>query len=128
MVSMFVVSSTLSLSINARRREFALLRAIGATTRQVHVMIGREVLLVAATAAAIGAVPGFLLARFLGAQFADAGVMPTDFALAYSPLPAIAAFLICVLTARAQRRSRHDDRQSSTPSKRFANPKAARRN
>ncbi len=29
MVSMFVVSSTLSLSINARRREFALLRAIG---------------------------------------------------------------------------------------------------
>ena len=59
MVSMFVVSSTLSLSINARRREFALLRAIGATTRQVHVMIGREVLLVAATAAAIGAVPGF---------------------------------------------------------------------
>lgn len=101
MVSMFVVSSTLSLSINARRREFALLRAIGATTRQVHVMIGREVLLVAAAAAALGAVPGYLLARVLGAQFADAGVMPTDFALAYSPLPAIAALLICVLTARA---------------------------
>ena len=100
MVSMFVVSSTLSLSINSRRREFALLRAIGATTHQVHTMIGREVLLVAAAAAALGLVPGFLLARVLGAQFADAGVMPTDFALVYSPIPALAAFVICLLTAR----------------------------
>ncbi|ROZ49897.1 ABC transporter permease [Rhodococcus sp. WS3] len=100
MVAMFVVSSTLSLSINARRREFALLRAIGATTRQIHTMIGREVLLVATAAATLGLIPGFLLAKVLGAQFASAGVIPPDFALVYSPIPALGAFVICVLTAR----------------------------
>lgn len=100
MVAMFVVSSTLSLSINARRREFALLRAIGATTRQIHTMIGREVLLVSTAAAALGLIPGFLLAKALGAQFASAGVIPSDFALVYSPIPAVGAFVICLVTAR----------------------------
>lgn len=100
MIAMFVVASTLSLSIQQRRREFALLRAVGATPGQIHRLVGREVMLVASVAAAAGAVPGFLLAGWLRARFAGAGILPADFALAYSPLPALAAVILGVTTAR----------------------------
>lgn len=100
LIAMFVVASTLSLSIQQRRREFALLRAMGATPGQVHRLVGSEVLLVAGVAALLGAGPGYALARVLGAQFAEAGVLSSDFTLAYSPLPAVVGVLLAVVTAR----------------------------
>ncbi|WP_458683008.1 FtsX-like permease family protein [Prescottella equi] len=100
LIAMFVVASTLSLSIQQRRREFALLRAMGATPGQVHRLIRSEVLLVAGIAALLGAGPGYALAQVLGAQFAEAGVLSSDFALAYSPLPAVVGVLLAVVTAR----------------------------
>lgn len=100
LIAMFVVASTLSLSIQQRRREFALLRAVGATPGQIHRLIGGEVLVVAGAAALVGVGPGYLLAHFLRAQFAEAGVLSSDFGLAYSPLPAVVAVLIAVATAR----------------------------
>lgn len=100
LIAMFVVASTLSLSIQQRRREFALLRAMGATPGQVHRLVGSEVLLVAGVAALLGAGPGYALAQVLGAQFAEAGVLSSDFALAYSPLPAVVGVLLAVVTAR----------------------------
>lgn len=100
LIAMFVVASTLSLAVQQRRREFALLRALGATPAQVHRLVGSEVLLVAGVAAVLGAAPGYVLARVLRGQFADAGVLSADFALAHSPLPAVAAVLLAVGTAR----------------------------
>ncbi|CRK54211.1 ABC transporter transmembrane protein [Rhodococcus sp. RD6.2] len=100
MIAMFVVATTLSLMIAGRRREFALLRGIGATSRQIHRLVGHEVLLVGAVAAALGTVPGYLLAGLLRSRFAAVGMLPTDFGLAYSPLPAVAAIVLSVLTAR----------------------------
>ncbi|GAA3287279.1 FtsX-like permease family protein [Arthrobacter citreus] len=96
MTAVFVTAGTLSLSILGRRREFAMLRAVGAGTNQALGLVVREVLLVSGAAAVAGAAPGFLLARFLGNQFAAAGVIPEDFRLAFSPLPALAAVLISV--------------------------------
>ncbi|TWP50785.1 ABC transporter permease [Lentzea tibetensis] len=101
MVVLFVVASTLGLSIQQRRRELAVLRAIAATPRQIHRMIGAEVLLVAVTGAALGSLPGFAAAGLLRDAFAAAGVLPPDLELAYSPLPAVAALLLCVLGSRA---------------------------
>ncbi|MDH6281602.1 FtsX-like permease family protein [Prescottella agglutinans] len=101
LIAMFVVASTLSLSIQQRRREFALLRATGATPGQIHRLIGSEVLLVAGVAALLGAGPGYALAQVLRAQFTEAGVLPSDFALAYGPLPAVVGVLLAVGTARA---------------------------
>lgn len=98
-IALFVMANTLSLSIQQRRREFALLRAVGTSPGQIHQMIGREVLTVAGTAALLGTAPGFWLARTLGSQFSQAGVIPTDFALAYSPIPALAAVVLSVATA-----------------------------
>ncbi|WP_241566090.1 FtsX-like permease family protein [Prescottella agglutinans] len=100
LIAMFVVASTLSLSIQQRRREFALLRAMGATPGQIHRLIGSEVLLVAGVAAVLGAGPGYALAQVLRAQFTEAGVLPADFALAYGPLPALVGVLLAVGTAR----------------------------
>ena len=96
MVVMFVVASTLALSLRQRRREFALLRAIAASPGQIRRMIGAEALLVSAAGAVAGAVPGFFLASVLRDALAAAGALPADFRLALSPLPALAAILLCV--------------------------------
>ncbi|WP_433122670.1 FtsX-like permease family protein [Arthrobacter koreensis] len=99
MTAVFVTAGTLSLSIFSRRREFAMLRAIGAGTDQTLGLVVREVLLVSTAAAVMGAVPGFWLAGFLGRQFTGAGVIPEGFELSYSPLPVVGAVLVSVAAA-----------------------------
>jgi putative ABC transport system permease protein len=99
MIAMLVVASTLALSIQQRRREFALLRAVASSPRQIHRMVGAEVLLVAGSAAILGAGPGIAVAYLLRSAFATGGVLPTDFGLALSPVPAVAAILLCVGSA-----------------------------
>ncbi|MCC3269450.1 ABC transporter permease [Arthrobacter gengyunqii] len=99
MTAVFVTAGTLSLSIAARRREFALLRAVGAGAGQTLGLIVREVVLVAGIAAVLGTLPGFWLAQLLGRQFTVGGIIPADFALAYSPLPALAAVLLSTAAA-----------------------------
>lgn len=100
MIVMLVVASTLTLSIQQRRREIALLRAIAAGRGQIHRMIGSEILLVAGGAAVLGTLPGIALAYLLRAGFAKGGVLPDDFGLALSPIPALAAIVLCVGIAR----------------------------
>ncbi|WP_274558639.1 FtsX-like permease family protein [Streptomyces spiramyceticus] len=99
-VVIFVVSSTLGLAIHQRRRELAMLRAIAATPRQIHSLIGSEILLVATVGAVLGAAPGFLVAGELRDAFAKIGVLPPDFELSLKPYPAIASVILCVLGAR----------------------------
>lgn len=99
-VVIFVVSSTLGLAIHQRRRELAMLRAIAASPRQIHKLIGSEILMVSVTAAVLGAAPGYLAAGCLRDAFAAVGVLPADFELSYNPAPAAAAALLCVLGAR----------------------------
>ncbi|GAB1509600.1 ABC transporter permease [Actinophytocola sp. KF-1] len=100
MIAMLVVASTLALSVRQRRREIALLRAVAATPRQVHRMIGAEILLVAGSAAVLGTLPGYALAYGLRSGFATAGMLPGDFGLALGPVPGVAALLLCLVTAR----------------------------
>ncbi|MGV9313679.1 ABC transporter permease [Streptomyces sp. NPDC003691] len=99
-VVVFVVSSTLGLGVQQRRRELAMLRAIAATPRQVHKLIGAETLLVSVVGSVLGAALGFLVADWLRAAFAAIGVLPGDFAMAVNPLPAAASVLLCVLGGR----------------------------
>ncbi|MCX4680507.1 ABC transporter permease [Streptomyces sp. NBC_01433] len=68
MVALLVIGSTLSQAIHQRSGELALLRAVGATPRQLRSAIGREAGRVSATAAVlggIGAVPLGLAMRSL---------------------------------------------------------------
>lgn len=96
LIALFVVASTLSLSIQRRRRDFALMRAIGATPLQIHRLIAQEVLIVAGTGALAGVIPGFLLALAMRFGFAQAGVIPPDFALTLGPVPALIAVVVMV--------------------------------
>ncbi|MEV7662578.1 FtsX-like permease family protein [Paenarthrobacter sp. NPDC089316] len=97
LVTMFIVSGTLSLSVQSRRREFALLRAVGASPSQIHRLITREVFTVGSAAALLGVVPGYLLAVALKGAFVKSGVIPGDFELAMSPAPACAAVMLVLL-------------------------------
>ncbi|MDK1358665.1 ABC transporter permease [Arthrobacter sp. zg-Y1219] len=101
MTAVFVTAGTLSLSVLGRRREFAMLRAVGAGANQTLGIVVREVLLVSGAAAVLGAVPGYWLAGFLGERFTAADVLPEYFQLAFSPLPALAAVLISIAAAVA---------------------------
>ncbi|WP_282692103.1 ABC transporter permease [Streptomyces sp. CC208A] len=95
-----VVAGTLALSVQQRRRELALLRAVGATPRQVLRMIGGEAVLVGGIGAVLGAVPGVLLALLLHTVFTAAGALPPGFSLVITVLPVLFALLVCVLAAR----------------------------
>ncbi|MBE2998341.1 FtsX-like permease family protein [Nocardiopsis sp. HNM0947] len=68
-VSVFVVGTTFTFQVEVRRRELALLRAVGATPRQVRRMLLGEAAVVGTAASLVGAVAGiagaFLLGRWM---------------------------------------------------------------
>jgi putative ABC transport system permease protein len=73
-VGAFTIYNTLSITVAQRSRELALLRALGATRRQVLRSVVVEALAIGAIASAIGLVAGIGLAKLLGGVFASAGV------------------------------------------------------
>ncbi|MFC9254636.1 FtsX-like permease family protein [Amycolatopsis thailandensis] len=99
LIAVFVVASTLTLTINQRRREFALLRAIAATPNQIRGLIGTETTIVALLAGVLGSLLGLPLAFGLRDAFAAIGVIPSDFGLALGPLPLLAALVLGLITA-----------------------------
>ncbi|SDG56617.1 putative ABC transport system permease protein [Lentzea fradiae] len=100
MISIFVVASTLALAVEQRRREFALLRAVGATPKQVRRLIGVETTVVSLVAGVLGSLLGIAVSRGLRDAFAAIGVLPADFALSTGPIPLVAALGIGVGAAR----------------------------
>lgn len=74
--AVFVVMGTVALSVGQRGREIALLRAIGATPRQIRRTIATEALLVAPVAGAAGLLPGVALARWWLGRLVDKGAVP----------------------------------------------------
>ncbi|MFJ4738964.1 ABC transporter permease [Streptomyces sp. NPDC088775] len=75
MVAVFTAAGTVALSVGQRSREFALLRAIGATPRQLRRTIATESLLVAPLAGALGCLPGTALALWWSGQLQDRGAV-----------------------------------------------------
>ncbi len=100
LIVVFVVSSTLGLSVQQRRRELAMLRAIGATPKQIHWMIAAEMTLVSFVGALVGAVPGIVLAFLMRGVFVLAGAMPPDFEMNVGILPVLASLVLCMTSAR----------------------------
>ncbi|MFD0402702.1 FtsX-like permease family protein [Kitasatospora sp. NPDC127121] len=99
MTAIFVVMSTVALATGQRAREFALLRAIGATPRQIRRTIATEAMLVAPVAGALGILPGLALARWWFDELTSRGAVPQGVRLDVGPLPMLAAVLICTLAA-----------------------------
>src|SRR5262249_56605312 len=86
-IAMFVVASTLGLSIQQREREIALMRAVAATPGQIRRMIAWEAGIVALIGSAAGIWPGILLGRTLAHALVRHGIAPQNFALRTDWLP-----------------------------------------
>ncbi|MGP9504226.1 FtsX-like permease family protein [Specibacter sp. AOP5-B1-6] len=98
LVALFLVAAALSLSLHQRQRDFALLRTIGSTPRQLRSLIRGEVLVITLAAAVLGVGPGYLLGVLLKTTLSDNGLIPTGFAFSFSPWPGLGALVIVVLT------------------------------
>jgi putative ABC transport system permease protein len=92
-IAMFVVASTMGLSIQQREREIALLRAVAATPAQIRRMIAWEAALVGLVGSAVGIWPGIVLGHALGRALVRHGIAPPTFAVTTDWLPAAAAVL-----------------------------------
>ncbi|MEV7185383.1 FtsX-like permease family protein [Kitasatospora sp. NPDC093102] len=101
MTAVFVVVSTIALAIGQRAREFALLRAVGATPRQIRRTVATEALLVAPLAGALGLIPGVALARWWFDGLVSRGAVPEGVELDVGPIPALVAVATCLLAALA---------------------------
>ncbi|WP_156893007.1 ABC transporter permease [Actinokineospora enzanensis] len=77
-VMALVVSATISLTVRQRQQELALLRATGATPKQVHRMVVAETMAVGAAAALFGAVLGVLLGNAIFDTSASIGIVPEE--------------------------------------------------
>jgi len=98
-IALFVVASTLGLTVQQRLREMALLRAIGTTPRQVRQMVIGESMVIAALATALGIAPGLFLGRWLFDQFVAHGVAPEVVQFHQSWIPDVAGVGTALLTA-----------------------------
>ncbi|MEV0320377.1 ABC transporter permease [Streptomyces sp. NPDC050658] len=99
MVAVFTAAGTVALSVGQRAREYALLRAIGTTPRQIRRTIATEALLVAPLAGAVGVLPGIALARWWFGQLREKGAVPQAVDLTVSFVPLVSAIGIAVVTA-----------------------------
>jgi putative ABC transport system permease protein len=98
-IAMFVVASTMGLSIQQREREIALLRAVAATPRQIRRMIAWEATIVALVGSAAGIWPGVLVGRALSQALVRHGIAPPTFVVSTGWLPAAAAIVGGVMIA-----------------------------
>jgi putative ABC transport system permease protein len=105
-IALFVVASTMGLSIQQREREIALLRAVAATPGQIRRMIAWEAAIVGLVGAAAGIWPGALLGRALADGLVDHGIAPPNMTVSAGWMPiaaavggSVAAALLAVLAA-----------------------------
>ncbi|WP_407566582.1 FtsX-like permease family protein [Streptomyces sp. 184] len=101
-VAVFTAAGTVALSVAQRKREFALLRAVGATPRQIRRTVAAEALLVAPAAGLAGLLPGIGLASWWFGQLKDRDAVPAavDLHISFIPLAvAVGAALLSALVA-----------------------------
>lgn len=108
-IVVFVVASTLALAVQQRRRELAVLRALGATPKQLSRMIRVEAMTVGVLAAALAIVPGGLLGEWLFNRLTGFGVVPPVFTFHQGVFPAVVAVVVglCAAWAAAVFAGRH---------------------
>jgi putative ABC transport system permease protein len=101
--ALFTLAATTALSVDLRRRRFALLRAVGATRGQVRRAVLAEQALLAVAGGLLGYLPGSALGALAVDALAAHGIFPGGSSAASSPWFAVLACVInlpvCLLTA-----------------------------
>ncbi|WP_030225932.1 FtsX-like permease family protein [Actinoalloteichus caeruleus] len=100
-VSTFVVAGTFGFAVSQRTGELSLLRALGATARQLRVMLVGEALILGVLASAVGVFLGAAAAGQVAALLVDAGAAPPGFHAPTAPGPLALAFVLGLLVALA---------------------------
>ena len=95
-VSAFIINNVFGITISQRLRELALMRAVGASTKQVRRMIVSEALLISVTATALGILGGLAVAKGLIALFNAAGAGFPETPLVLKARTVVAAVLVGV--------------------------------
>jgi putative ABC transport system permease protein len=98
-IAIFVVMSTMGLSIQQREREIALLRAVAGTPGQIRRMITWEAVLVGLVGSAAGLWPGSILGQELTDALIRHDIAPPNLAVSVGWLPMTAAVGGAVLAA-----------------------------
>ncbi|MFG2622500.1 ABC transporter permease [Streptomyces sp. NPDC048507] len=98
-VSVFVVASTFAFAAAGRRRETALLRTVGATPRQIRMLVLGEAVVVALAASLCGAPLGLAVAPRFARSLVALGVVPEDFSVRISAGPVLVAVAVEVAVA-----------------------------
>ncbi|MDM8086451.1 ABC transporter permease [Cellulomonas cellasea] len=101
----FIVAGALAVSISAQRRDLALLRAVGATPRQVRSLAAWQATVVSVAAMIPGVALGYLLAERLRHVLASSGMLSPDLPLTFGPLPGVAAAVLLVLVVQPAARA-----------------------
>jgi putative ABC transport system permease protein len=96
-VGSFVIANSLSITIAQRTREFATLRTLGASRKQVRRSILVESLVIGAIASVIGLLVGLALAQGLFALFNAAGLTLPNTGTVVRPRTIIVAILVGVV-------------------------------
>lgn len=104
MVTGFVLASALAVAIAGQRRELALMRAVGATPRQIRRLAASQATVIALLATGPGVALGYLLAGRFRGMLVDRGVLPEELPLTFSPLPALATVALVALTVQVSAR------------------------
>jgi putative ABC transport system permease protein len=103
-IALFGIVNTLALSVFERVRELGLLRAVGATRRQVRSMIRWEAVIIAVLGAILGIVVGvffgWTLVRALASEGFREFTVPVGQLVAYVLLAAVAGVLAAILPGR----------------------------
>ncbi len=98
-VATLTINNTFSITVAQRTRELALLRAVGASRRQVRGSVSLEALTVGVVASVVGVVAGFGVATGLKGLFdAFGGALPAG-GLTVRPLAIVVGFTVGVLVA-----------------------------
>jgi putative ABC transport system permease protein len=102
-ISLFGIANSLFLSIHERTREFGLLRAIGATRRQVRRMVRYESAITAAIGGMLGTIVGLLFGALITASLSEFGLLfriPFGQLVIFLVLAVIVGIVAAVLPAR----------------------------
>lgn len=104
LITGFVMAGALGVAVAGQRRELALMRAVGATPKQIRRLAASQATVIAAVALVPGIPLGYLLAGQFRRLLVDRGVVPEALPLTYSPLPALATLLLLALAVQVSAR------------------------
>jgi putative ABC transport system permease protein len=96
-VGTFLIINTFSILVAQRSRELALLRALGASRRQVNVSVLVEALVVGLVGSTVGLAAGYVLARGLQALFGLVGFDLSRASFAVNPRTVVASYAVGVV-------------------------------